>query len=136
MTMQYGIWLDSDQAHIISLTGESELMDTIESGVEHFHLHGGAKTSTPYGAQMTSSNEGKLLERKKHQMSTFFNTIISKLNGASEIAIFGPAETKVGLKKALESHPALKDKRVTVEAADSMTHNQVRALVRNHFQKQ
>ena len=131
--MKYGIWLDSNQAHIIGV-GTSESMDTINSEVEHFNLKGGARASTPYGAQMTGGSESKLLERKKHQLKTYFENISARLTGATEIAIFGPADTKFGLKKALEDYPGMKATTVTVETADSMTQNQVRALVRNHFE--
>lgn len=130
--MKTGIWIDSDKAFIVDLKEGSETTKRIDSNVEHFNLHGGARSSTPYGPQDVAS-ESKLLERKKHQLNDYFNKIISELEATSAIAIFGPAETKMGLMKKLKGHPRHREKVVGYQTADSMTDNQMRALIRAFF---
>lgn len=132
MNTQIGIWLDEDKALVVTPSEETEQLKTIISEIEHYHLHGGSGSSTPYGPQDAVS-ESKLLERKKHQREVFFEKIIAQLGNTSSIALFGPAETKKELAKALQKHPAYKEKVVAVETADSMTENQVKALVRDFF---
>jgi hypothetical protein len=132
MNKKVGIWMDSENAVIVTLLGNTEIMKMIESGVEHYHIHGGSGSSTPYGPQDAVS-ESKLLERKKHQENNYFDKIIVELGDVNAIAIFGPAEAKIGLKKALLKNEELRDKMIHVEAADRRTENQIMELVRNFF---
>jgi hypothetical protein len=132
MTKKIGIWLDSNNAVIVTLLGTSETVKKIESNIEHYHIHGGSGSSTPYSPQDAVS-ESKLLARKKHQENSYFNKIISELTDVHAIAIFGPAETKIGLKKALQKNIVLRDKIWHIEAADNMTEKQVKMHIRNFF---
>lgn len=135
MNKKTGIWLDSNNAFIVTILGTKEMVKRIESNVEHYHIHGGSGSSTPYSPQDAVS-ESKLLERKKHQEKSYFNKIRLELDDVHVIAIFGPAETKIGLKKALLKHMKLRDKIIHVEAADHMTENQMKMLIRNFFKMQ
>ena len=135
MNKKIGIWIDSNSAIIVRLLGNRETVKRIESNIEHYHLHGGSGSSIPYGPQDAVS-ESKLLERKKHQENSYFNKIMDEIGDVNLIAIFGPAETKIGLKKAFLKNRQLRDKIMHLEAADNMTENQIKMLVRNFFKKQ
>ncbi|MEM8887544.1 MAG: hypothetical protein AAGD28_06120 [Bacteroidota bacterium] len=130
-----GIWLDSDKAYIFSFYQDKEELEIIYSQVEHYKVQGGYGSGTAYKPQEAVS-ESKYLERKKAQLKDFYRRIMIGLNGAGAIAIFGPAEAKLGLKKALEARKEFKDKIVAFKAAGNMTDNQKRALVRDFFNKE
>ena len=130
-----GIWLDSDKAYIFSFYQDKEELEIIYSQVEHFQVQGGYGSGTAYKPQEAVS-ESKFLERKKAQLKDFYRRIIVRLDSAEAIAIFGPAEAKMGLKKALKSRKQFKDKIVAFKAAANMTDNQKRALVRDFFNKE
>lgn len=134
MDKQIGIWLDRNKAILVKPSENKEEFRIIESEIEDYNIHGGSGSSTPYGPQDAVS-ESKLLERRKQQEKAYFKKIIPELVRASSIAVFGPAEMKTELVKELQKHPEYKDQVVAVETADSMTDNQVIALVRDHFQK-
>jgi stalled ribosome rescue protein Dom34 len=128
MEKKIGIWLDLEQAYLI----EGDAIRTISSDVEHFHLTGGSRANTPYGAQDASS-ESKHLERKKHQLDDYFKRLSNELGSADQFVVFGPAETKTGFKKFIEANGDLAGKLAGVETADSMSENQLKEWVRNYF---
>ncbi|MEL6253939.1 MAG: hypothetical protein AAFR87_18160 [Bacteroidota bacterium] len=130
-----GIWLDSDKAYIFSLYQDKEELEVIYSQVEHFHIQGGYGSGTAYKPQEAIS-ESKYLNRKKAQLKDFYSRIKTRLKGAEAIAIYGPAEAKLGLKKAIESCHELKNKIVSFKTVGNMTDNQKRALIRDFFQKE
>ena len=124
-----GIWMDSDKAFII----ENENIKQIESRVEHFNLHGGAKGKTPYGTQDATS-ETKLLERNKHQLKNYFDQIIEHAAHADKIVVFGPAEAKIAFQKEIETNTSIKEKLQGVETVDNkFTENQLIEWVRNYY---
>ncbi len=132
MKNEIGIWMDLEKA--IILNGE-EMIKTIESNIEHFNLHGGARAKTPYGAQDATS-ETKLLERKKLQTKRYFETVLDHVANADKTVVFGPAETKLGFQKKINEDVQMKDKLVGVETTgNKMTENQLKEWVRNFYQK-
>lgn len=133
MEKKIGIWLDNDNAIIVSLVDDQELLQKIESRVEHFHIHGGSRSSTPYGPQDAVS-DSKLMYRKKQQMKNYFKRIMAEIKDASSIAIFGPAEAKNSLAKELEQDSVLSKMVYAVQTADSMTEKQKVALIKDFYQ--
>ena len=128
-----GIWLDKNQAHIVVLENNNEILKTIPSNIEHFKVHGGSGTRLKGGPQDVVQ-DSKYLEREKHQFKSYFNEIISEIKDAENIVIFGPAEAKIKFKKELEeNHKDIDNKVGKVETADSMTNNQVIAWVRDFY---
>ena len=101
--------------------------------MEHFHIGGGSGTRAKGGPQDVVQ-DSKYLERKKHQHKAYFKSIVPHLKGAHSLALFGPALTGERFAKHLETyHAMLYSKIKTVQKADSMTKNQMIALVRNYF---
>ena len=128
-----GIWLDKDKAYIVKLSNGSEQLETVTSNVEHYHVHGGSGTRLKGGPQDVVQ-DSRYLEREKHQLRNYFKEIASLISEAKAIAIFGPAETRIKFKKELEEHYRnLNEKVVHFAKADSMTENQIKALIRNYF---
>jgi len=128
-----GIWLDKEKAHIVTLENGNETMNTVRSEVEDYHIHGGSGTRFKGGPQDVVQ-DSKYLEREKHQLKLYFKEIVSEVKDASALVIFGPAEAKDKLDKELqEKYRALSAKVRAVIVADSMTENQMKALVRDFF---
>ena len=95
--------------------------------------HGGSGTRLKGGPQDVVQ-DSKFLERERHQIKTYFNTITSKIKDADALVIFGPAETGEKFSKFLHEHyNELSTKLKGVRKADSMTNNQVKAWVRDFF---
>ena len=130
-----GIWLDKNNAFLVVLENEKETMHTIESNIEHFKIHGGSGTRLKGGPQDVVQ-DSKYLEREKHQTKRYFKEIIENVKDADKLMIFGPADIERKLKSEIELfYKDLDEKVILVEKADSMTENQVRALVRDSFSK-
>ncbi len=127
-----GVWLDSNVAHIISLTGSSEEIKSIKSQIDHGHIHGGARSSTPYGPQDAVS-ESKMTNRKKQQFEKYYQNIIGLIKNSDAVYILGPSTSKIGLQKAMQNKQELAKKIMGVETSDSITINQIRAKVRKFY---
>ena len=128
-----GIWLDKEKAYIIRLVNGKEDIEMIISEVENFRPHGGSGTRFKGGPQDVVQ-DSRYLEREKHQLRAYFKDIIAQLKQADAIVIFGPAETKDKLVKELRSnYKELSAKIKAVNTSDSMTENQLKALVRDSF---
>lgn len=131
MKKQCGIWLDFAEALIVHLEGEGLQTQSISSEIDHGHAKGGARSKTPWGP-MDVMDEKKVLARTKQQAKAYYKAIIEAVGEVEDIYVFGPAEAKIGLEKALVA-AQLKDKVRAVEVADSMTKNQKVAKVKAFF---
>lgn len=130
-----GVWLDKDKAYIVAIDSKTENMSVIHSNVEHFRIHGGSGTRLKGGPQDVVQ-DSRYLEREKHQLKKYFKEIATAIKSAKTIAIFGPAEARIAFKKELENQYKELDARVVhSERVDSMTENQIRALIRDYFTK-
>lgn len=127
-----GIWLDHKQAYIHYLKNDGIEREILASELEDYHVWGGSRSKVPYGPRQEVS-EQKYLERRKHQLKNYYDSIITKIKDADNIYIFGPAEAKSELEKAIRSIKHFHGKILAVETADSITDNQKSAKVRDFF---
>lgn len=131
---QTGIWLDKDYAYILTLENEKETFKTVSSNVEHYHIGGGSGTRFKGGPQDVVQDR-KYLEREKQQLKNYFEEIIESIGETDALVIFGPAGTNDELSKELhENHKDLSEKIKAVKKVDSMTENQVKALIKDFFE--
>ncbi|MBL4664051.1 MAG: hypothetical protein JKY22_10990, partial [Flavobacteriaceae bacterium] len=78
--------------------------------------------------------DSKYLEREKNQLGIYFKEIIRHLYDSRQIVIFGPAETGQKFRKELDDNYIPLAALVSdVVITDSMTKNQMMALVRNYY---
>lgn len=130
---QIGIWLDKQEAKVIVLNKGKEKTFEVPSELDFFNPKGGARSKTKWGPQDVVQ-DSKYLEREKHQLKRYFDTLAKKVSDADELAIFGPAETPDKFTDALKTrHSALASKIKLTETVDSMTDNQFKALVKRTF---
>ncbi|TJY35785.1 hypothetical protein [Pontimicrobium aquaticum] len=128
-----GIWLDKDKALIITLENGKETLDTVISNVEHYRTHGGSGTRFKGGPQDVVQ-DSKFLEREKHQLKQYYQSLASQIDDTDALVIFGPADTNEKFSKELnKSYKSLSSKIKGVRKADSMTENQAKAWVRDFF---
>ncbi|GAA4810293.1 hypothetical protein [Litoribaculum gwangyangense] len=131
--MKTGVWLDKEEAILVSLYNDEVSMRRIASEVENIHVHGGSGTRLKGGPQDVVQ-DSKYLEREKHQLKRYFNDIILEINKAEAIVLFGPAGTCEKLYKEItQNHPALSGKIKDIVKTDSMTENQIKAWVKSFF---
>jgi uncharacterized protein YunC (DUF1805 family) len=120
-----GLWIDHREATIVTLTGEAEKVERINSGMEkHVRFSGGAEQG---------SGEDTRDRRFTNHLDQFYQAVIESVRAAEAILIFGTGEAKGELAKRLEVEK-LAGRIVGVETVDKMTDRQIAARVREHFQ--
>ncbi len=125
--------MDKEKAHIVVLTNGAEKMHTFYSNVETYHPKGGSRSKTKWAPQDVVQ-DSKYLEREKHQFREYFHTLADMVKHTDELALFGPADTAEKFRAELvKNHRLLAGKVKTVTKADSMTDNQIKALVRDFY---
>ena len=128
-----GVWIDKQKAHIVTIENDKEQFKTVNSEIEDYNVSGGSGTKFKGGPQDVVQ-DSKYLEREKHQLKSYFKEIASKIDNADSLIIFGPANTNEKFNKELQkNYKKLSAKVKEVRRADSMTNNQVKALVRDYF---
>jgi stalled ribosome rescue protein Dom34 len=128
-----GIWIDKDKALIVTLKNGEAVLCTLYSSIEHFHVHGGSGTRLKGGPQDVVQ-DSKYLRREKHQLKQFFKKIASKIRGTNALVIFGPSDTNEKFSDELHAnYKSLSAHIKGVKKVDSMTNNQLKALVRDFF---
>ena len=128
-----GIWLDKKEAMGVVLEDGKEKFFNIDSELDFFNPKGGSRSKTKWGPQDVVQ-DSKYLEREKHQLKNYFDTIAEKVEDADQLAIFGPAEAPEKFMAELEdNYPELAQKVTVSEKADSITKNQFKAMVKQTF---
>lgn len=135
MTKHTGIWLDTSKAIFVTLSGESETIEEVVSGIGNRIYHENESDKGSFSGSQHINHDAAFEERIKHETNHFMNAVLEKVKGHDAIYVFGPAEAKTVLKKHLESDRDLASKLRAVETADSMTLNQVVAHVRAFYNR-
>ncbi len=133
MKKQAGIWIDTQKAFVVILNGDSPVTKTIHSGIESkVRIPGESKEYTRFGNQYYD-NESKKEERVKHELKTFLRDVVNEIKNTDEVLIFGPAGMKKELEKSVLNEKNIRASIRAVQAADSMTDNQMIARVKTFF---
>ncbi|MGB5272743.1 MAG: hypothetical protein WBN39_01700 [Flavobacteriaceae bacterium] len=129
-----GIWIDKEKAHLVTLKKNEISFKTLQSEVENFHPKGGSGSRVKWGGLQDVVKERTYLEREKQQLKKYFANVAHQLSHADAIAIFGPSDTPDKLQQELsQNYKSLHTKLKSVVKCDSMTENQVKALVKEFF---
>ncbi|MEI7849149.1 MAG: hypothetical protein WCK35_25350 [Chloroflexota bacterium] len=132
MKKEIGVWIDHREANIVVLlNGQIEKKQIISDSGKHLRYSGSSHGKTPEGLKEVTSEDRR--DRKfTNELNNYYDDVITFLNEADSILIFGPGEAKIELEKRLV-HSGSKAKVMTVESADKLTDNQISAKVREHF---
>ncbi len=113
------VWLDHQKATAWHFTSTEQSNTVISSPDQHQRVHNRRST---HGGHKTPADP------------RFFAEIAHALDGAHEILLIGPAQTKEEFASYLrDKHPPLGRAIVAVESADHPTDAQVLAYARRHF---
>ncbi|TVZ27568.1 hypothetical protein JM83_2617 [Gillisia sp. Hel_I_86] len=129
-----GIWIDRKKAIIITLENRGTKIEKVVSKVENTDSDfSGLKDFDKSGA-LEIVKDRKVLEIKKHAIKNYFKQIVSYLEDLDSIVIYGPADMPLIFNKELETnYPKLHKNVIDVLKADSMTENQIKAMVSNYY---
>lgn len=127
-----GIWLDYRVANVITLKEKAVTVTNIDANIDPSKPRGGSRPKQKWGPVDTVS-EKHFLERRKQAEKAYYETLITTVKDAGELYLFGPAEAKDGLLKAIKAKKNFKPAFRGIETADSMTENQKVAKVRAFF---
>ena len=133
METNAGLWIDHREAIIVVLTAGGDEIRRIRSGVEKHLRPSGDPGHGSVNAHQAQADDSREREYTGH-LAHYYDEIISHLNGAGTVLIFGPGEARGELKKRFEKHPSGNPILLT-ETADKMTEPQIVALVRHHFHR-
>jgi len=124
MQRDVALWIDHRQAVIAVVTGDTEELTRILSGIEkHVRFsagEGGAEDSRD--------------KRFEGHLNQYYDKVIASLRDARSILILGPGEAKHELEKRL-GDAGLGKAIVGVETADKMTDPQIAASARQRFRE-
>ena len=116
-----GVWLDNQQATIISNSpestpGEYSIQDTVKAA------------STQGGGSEHSMNNAKQTGHLK-----YFKAISRLLMPFDEILLFGPGQSQEQFQHHLQDDAQFKSKQITIDSSDQLTDPQRIAKVRDFF---
>lgn len=133
MNTRKGIWLDRKEAYIVTLRNGDHHLGIIPSGIDfRIREEGEGKEYTRFGNQYGTKEKAR--EAKvEHQLKTYYKNIIEVLKEGGEVYIFGPAEAKHELHKAISEQANGNVTISAVESAGKLTENQIIAAVKKHF---
>jgi stalled ribosome rescue protein Dom34 len=130
-----GVWLDKRVAYVFlkNNRGTEEMGTVFSKTEEREEISKAYRDRVKQGATERLSDK-KLLEYEKNELNPYFTDIVNHFLDADEIVLFGPSLTGERLYKRLEvQYPLLKAKVKDVIKVDSMTKNQIRALIKNYY---
>jgi stalled ribosome rescue protein Dom34 len=124
MQRDIALWIDHRQAVIAAVTGDTEDLTRILSGIEkHVRFSAGEG-----GAEDARD------KRFEGHLNQYYDKVIASLRDARAILILGPGEAKHEVEKRLRD-AGLGKAIVGVETADKMTDPQIAASARRRFRE-
>lgn len=134
-----GVWLDHSEARFINpldLKSKPEVIHSLLNS--HKHIPGEESDGMRLGNFRSANDESHKHFREQNELNGYYKKIAVALSPFDDILIFGPTTAKQELQNHLISDKSFVNKKITVEAADYITENQMAERVRNfyHAEKQ
>jgi hypothetical protein len=134
MKKQTGIWIDTKKAMIVFLEGDGHKLSYVFSFIEgRGRIPGETRWFTRLGKQFLDFEKRKE-NRKNNAVRNYLVKVIDEVRDTDELVIFGPAEMKKELEKLIRQDKIFLTRLKAVEPADSITENQVVAMVKHFYQ--
>lgn len=134
MKKQTGIWLDKEQAVVITLNDHGYSLRIIESEIENRERFDGEKKKFGRFGSQFLNDETKRKRRVEEQTNKYLKRIFNNLKHVNEIVLFGPASMKRKLADLIKSDITMFEKLIAVKTADIMTQNQMVAWVKKFYE--
>ena len=133
MEKQAGIWLDKERAIIINLSEGKHTIKHLKSEITtRERFPGEGKRFGRFGNQFLNM-ESKKRNMVKNQSDEYLKNIINEIKSVDKLVLFGPAEMKTHLEKAILKNSLVSKKLTAVKPADNMTENQLVAWVKDYY---
>lgn len=131
MKVEVGLWIDHRKAVIVTIEGENEAIQEVQSNMEKDIRFSSGRQSND-SEQTDGSDIEDMRDRQfKTHLAVFYDEIIALIKKADSIWIFGPGEAKGELEKRLQK-AGLGDCIAGVETADKLTDRQIVAKLHQH----
>lgn len=126
-----GVWIDLHEAVVISLSGKEAVVRMVRADERrHLRTLRSKNTGSRFGDHFVS-DEKKQLGREREEMRRFTGRVIDAIGRPDRLVIFGPAQARLELNKAVaREHPRMS---VAVVATDTMSRDQKVAWVKRYF---
>jgi len=129
-----GIWIDEKRAYIITFEDGEVFMKTVLSDIDNDSKPLEKIKVLEKTGPLEILKDRKVLEIKKHFLKNYFKTVTPHLKESSSIVIFGPAEIPQEFGEELQNNFSdIHKKVIEIIKADSMTENQMQAMVREYY---
>ena len=127
-----GLWVDYQEAVIVTFAGGSQENVRVKSGLELQKLRGLKPAGGFFADRETPPRQESREQDYQAGLGRFYDEVLSHLQAVDEILLFGPGEARIELKRRI------KEERgdavvIAFEMADKMTVPQIMAQVRMHF---
>jgi hypothetical protein len=128
-----GLWIDHKKAIVVTLSddGEETTRQILSNVEKQRGRSNGTRSTASFESQLVQEDDRQQRGFTKH-LAVFYDEVLTSIQNAQTILIFGPGEAKGELKKLMEQNNR-GEKLVTLETADKMTDAQVAAEVRRYY---
>lgn len=127
-----GLWIDHRKAIIVTVSDKGEETRQILSHVEkQLGRFNGKRSTASFESQLVQADDRQQRSFTKH-LKGYYTEVLSSLEDAKTVLIFGPGEAKGELKKLMEQNNH-RDRVVVMESADKMTDRQIAAKTHHYF---
>lgn len=128
-----GIWLDHKKAFFVFIKSGQVSTNVLDSEVgPHARYSHEAAYPTANGPK-SGGGEKKYIERNRHELERYYDTVIKEIGQSESVFIFGPGEAKTELKSRMGLTHGLAERVVGVEPADHLTDAQIVAKAKDHY---
>jgi hypothetical protein len=135
MSNKVGLWIDHRKTIVVAISEQVEKIEEIVSGVEKQLQRGGDRPlEGDYEVVQVPADDRRQRDFTKH-LNIYYAAVITAIQDAESILIFGPGEAKGELKQQLDKNH-LGGHIVDIETVDKMTNPQIAAKVREYFAKE
>ena len=126
-----GIWIDHREAVLIFVSELDGSLLRIMSNVEERTRSRVLPSNAPHESQLVHADDSRG-RRTMGFLTHYYDEVIARLAGATEVFIFGPGEAKGEFRKRFD-HTAHPGCTVSIEPAARMSEAQLVQKVRKHF---
>ena len=133
MSANIGIWIDDEKAVIVSSVETERDLDYLGPGYEitNFLIDGSPEDDFEVKIIESGKTGEKVL--LPEERSRYYKKVVSCLETAKYVFIFGPGQAKRDLRKEISCSAKTSAKVVSTHPAEEMTLNQIIVRVRRYF---
>ena len=129
---EVGLWIDHRKAVVVTFEGSTEKMQEITSDIESHMQSSNNRDSGSHNSSHQSAGEDVRDRHFGDHLESYYDRVISFIQNAESIWIFGPGEAKVELENRLKVKK-LGARIVGIATVDKMTYSQISAKARGYF---